>query len=87
MKLNRVPILNDYPEYRGSFIQSTASNDMAFLDGTGKMFLLNRAVSGAILCLFDELHSIKMDRDDNLSFNKWYCHTKRAKELFVEEKR
>jgi hypothetical protein len=54
MKLFKVPMLNDYPDFRGNFIRSTTTNDMAFLDGNGKMFLLNAKVQEAILSLFDQ---------------------------------
>jgi hypothetical protein len=83
MKLHQVPILNDYPEYRGNFIQSKASCDMAFLDPNGKMILLNRAVAGAVLCMFDEMSR----RYDQIPLTKFICYAERVKKIFVAEEK
>ena len=79
MKIHQVPILNDYPQHRGSFIQSTASNDMAFLDERGKMSLISRPVASAILCLFDELKDRAVEKTP---FWQWLAMTKEAKKVF-----
>jgi hypothetical protein len=53
MKLYKVPFINDYPDFRGNFIVSTVSKQVAYLSGSGKISLLNEEVGGAVQCLFD----------------------------------
>lgn len=53
MKLYKVPFLNDYTDYRGNFLKSTVSGQIAYLAGSGKMSLLNTEVGDAVQCLFD----------------------------------
>ena len=53
MKLYKVPFLNDYPDFRGNFIESTESKQLAYLSGAGKMSLLNTEVGNAVKCLFE----------------------------------
>ena len=53
MKLYKVPMLNDYPDFRGNFITSTVSKQVAYLAGNGGFYLLNTEVGDAIRCLFD----------------------------------
>jgi len=55
MKLYRVPMLNDYPEFRGNFLKSTTTRDLAYLSGKGKLHLINQEVQDAIVCLFDRV--------------------------------
>jgi len=53
MKLYKVPMLNDYPDFRGNFLHSTTTNQLAYLSGSGSLSLLNAEVGQAVKCLFD----------------------------------
>jgi len=54
MRLYRVPMLNDYPEFRGQFLFSTMSSELAFLDAKGHIHLFKSEIQGAILAAFME---------------------------------
>jgi hypothetical protein len=47
-------MLCDYPEFRGQFIFSTMTSDIAFLDAKGHMHLFKSEIQGAILAVFRE---------------------------------
>lgn len=80
MKLHRVSILNDNPDHRGSVICSITSGNMAFLDKGGKMHHFDKEQTGAILCLFDELHDRSVE---SISMVRWLALTKEAKRVFA----
>ena len=80
MTLFKVPMLNDYPAHRGNFIYSTASSDLAYLDGAGKIILLKRDVQSAILALFKELEAKPHETTDSLRL--WIAYTERIKRIF-----
>jgi len=54
MRLYRVPMLNDYPEFRGQFLFSTMTSTLAFLDAKGHLHLFNSEIEGAILAALME---------------------------------
>ena len=53
MKLYKVPYINDYPDFRGNFLKSTVTNQIAFLKGNGRFDLLSEDTGAAVLCLFE----------------------------------
>jgi hypothetical protein len=83
MKLYKVPMLNDYPEHRGNFIQSTMTNDMAFLNPNGKMILIHKEVQAAIHCLFSGTKELPDRTDDSL--NRFIIYAERVKRIFVTD--
>jgi len=48
-------MLNDFPVHRGNFIKSEKTGGVAYLDDSGKMFLMNEKIQRAIEKLFDEI--------------------------------
>jgi hypothetical protein len=81
MKLFKVPMLNDYPEHRGNFLQSTMTNDMAFLNPNGKLILIHKEVQAAVQCLFNGARELPERTDDSL--NRWIAYAERVKKIFV----
>lgn len=83
MKLYRVPMLNDYPDYRGNFIQSTMTNDMAFLNPNGKLILIHKEVQAGILCLFDGIKGIQPVTPRDISLDRFIIYAERIKKLWI----
>ena len=80
MTLFKVPMLNDYPAHRSNFLYSTASQDLCYLDKTGKMILFKAEVQDAILKLFKEIESHGTTQTDSLRL--WIAYTERIKRIF-----
>jgi hypothetical protein len=87
MRLEQVPILNDYPEHRGCFIKSTTTGGICFLTDEGKMLLINEKVQRAIERLFDELKRPECPQVDptreDISIVKFVTLARMVKGLFV----